>query len=205
MNGHKLRVAAVLAAALLVVGLGTLTGGVNAGDGGAISVLRNAAGNPVANVRLTQGVGTVLVRAVVHDLDAGFHGFHVHAVGTCTAPSFTSAGGHLGSAPGTIDHPNHPADMPVLLVNSDGTGEARFKTDRFDVADVIGKALIIHAKPDNYANVPLAVGQGGTTTAAQLYSPATTGTGNDTATGLTNNTGNAGARIACGVINPAGS
>jgi hypothetical protein len=54
-------------------------------------------------------------------------------------------------------HPEHTGDMPVLLVNSDGTGEAGFKTDRFalkNLFDEDGSAIIVHALPDNYANIP---------------------------------------------------
>ena len=64
---------------------------------------------------------------------------------------------------------------------TDGTGEARFVSDRYGVADVLGRAVIVHANPDNYANVPTRYAAGGpdATTLAR---------------------GNAGGRIACGVI-----
>lgn len=152
-------------------------------DGGAKALLRNAFGEPVGTAKFTQEEdGTVLVRAVVHDLPPGFHGFHVHATGTCTPPSFTSAGGHYN--PFGEVHPNHAGDMPVLLVNADGSGEARFKTDRYAVADLFdadGSALIIHAFPDNYANIP---------TRYAIAGPDATTLG----------TGDAGGRLACGVI-----
>ncbi len=158
--------------------------------------LRDAAGNPVGEVKLTQEDGTVLVRATVHNLPAGFHGFHVHAKGECIAP-FTSAGSHLGHDPATTLHPNHPADMPVLLVNADGTGEARFKTDRYEIADLFdadGSALIVHAKPDNYANIPKGAGP-------KDYTPNSDNPADsNTATGFTAATGNAGDRIACGLV-----
>jgi len=70
------------------------------------------------------------------------------------------------------------------LVNADGTGEARFKTDRYDVAnlfDADGSAIIIHASPDNFANIPA------------RYAP----TGPDA---TTLGTGDAGGRFACGVV-----
>ncbi len=120
----------------------------------------------------------VVVDAPLTTLSAGFHGFHVHAVGECNAP-FTSAGGHFN--PAGQSHPNHAADMPVLLVNADGTAEARFVTDRFTVSQIAGRAVIIHAKPDNYANIP-----------TDRYDP------DPDATTLA--TGDAGPRVACGVI-----
>jgi len=47
--------------------------------------------------------------------------------------------------------------MPVLRVNADGTGQASCVTDRFKVADLLdgdGSAVILHAGPDNYNNIP---------------------------------------------------
>ena len=169
---------------LVVTGVSLLvmTAGIAAGHGwegrSAKAVLHDADGHRVGVVKLTEVSGGIRVRADVHGLSAGFHGFHVHAVGDCTPP-FTSALGHFN--PAGADHPAHAADMPVLLVNADGTGLARFVTDRYTMADVIGRALIIHAGPDNYANIPtryVATGPDATTLA----------------------TGDAGARAACGVV-----
>jgi len=125
------------------------------GDGEAHAQLQDGEGNPVGAVRLSQdGEEQVDLRAIVHDLPPGFHGFHVHEVGQCEPP-FTSAGGHVNLE--DASHPEHTGDMPVLLVNSDGTGEAEFKTDRFALKDLLdedGSAIIVHALPDNYANTP---------------------------------------------------
>lgn len=143
--------------------------------------LYDRAGNQVGSVRfIQQGHGNVVIQANVHDLPPGFHGFHVHAVGECISP-FTSAGGHFDL--GGHTHKNHSGDFPVLLVNADGTANAKFNTDRFTVADLFdgnGSALIIHANPDNYANIPT----------RYVAAPDAT----------TLATGDAGDRIACGVI-----
>ena len=155
---------------------------------GARALLRDQAGNPVGVVKLTQErrEGKVLVRAVAHDLPAGFHGFHVHAVGECVPP-FTSAGGHYN--PGGATHGDHAGDMPVLLVNDDGSAELRFKADRFAVRDLFdgdGSAIIVHAAPDNYANLP-----------DRYHSHTEDVLGPDSATLAT---GDAGGRSACGVV-----
>jgi Cu-Zn family superoxide dismutase len=151
------------------------------------TLLRDQAGQPVGVVKLTQEAqGKVLVRAVAHDLPAGFHGFHVHAVGECVPP-FTSAGGHYN--PGGATHGDHAGDMPVLLVNDDGSAELRFKTDRFaleDLFDADGSAIIVHAAPDNYANIP-----------DRYHSHTEDVFGPDSATLAT---GDAGGRLACGVV-----
>jgi superoxide dismutase, Cu-Zn family len=93
---------------------------------------------------------------------------------------FTSAGGHLNLE--DAFHPEYSGDMPVLLVNSDGTGEVSFQTDRFTLKDVLdedGSAIMVHALPDNYANIPERYGE----------------VDQDTL-----KTGDSGGRIACGVI-----
>lgn len=154
--------------------------------------LFNAGHNQVGKIRLTQEAsGNVAVHVTVHDLTPGFHGFHVHAVGSCTVekdvPPFTSAGGHfdLGMNP----HGNHAGDFPVLLVQSDGTANVKFNTDRFTIDalfDGDGSAIIIHANRDNYANIPDRY------TAAGASTP-----GPDAATLAT---GDSGGRVACGVL-----
>lgn len=146
----------------------------------ASATLHDANGNTVGRLTLVQRSGVVEVRAEVKNLPPGFHGFHIHEAGVCAAP-FTTAGGHLN--PASQSHPAHAADMPVLLVNANGTGEARFPTDRFAVSDLFdadGSAVIVHASPDNYANIPT----------RYVAAP-------DAATLAT---GDAGGRIACGVI-----
>jgi Cu-Zn family superoxide dismutase len=150
------------------------------------AVLKDAGGNTVGVVRLSQEEDAVLVRAVAESLPAGFHGFHVHSKGECTPP-FTSALGHFN--PGGTTHGAHAGDMPVLLVMDDGTAALRFKTDRFDVADLFdtdGSAIIVHALADNYANIP-----------TRYHSHTEDTLGPDSATLAT---GDAGGRIACGVM-----
>jgi Cu-Zn family superoxide dismutase len=153
------------------------------------AALKDAAGEKVGTVKFEDDDDGVHVKVVIDaplvTFAAGFHGFHVHANddpanGTgCVAPSFASADGHFKEA--GQNHATHSGDMPVLLVNADGSAEARFVTDRFSVADLAGKVVIVHFSADNYANIPA------------RYSA----TGSDAAT---LNTGDAGGRFACGVI-----
>lgn len=171
-------------ALILIASLAVLTAPARASNVSADAKLYSTAGNQVGKVKLTQeGNDNVVVQVQVHDLPPGFHGFHVHAVGECTPP-FTSAGGHFDLNAHT--HRNHSGDFPVLLVNDDGTANAKFNTTRFAVADLFdanGSAIIIHANPDNYANIPT------------RYAAAPDAT--------TLATGDAGDRIACGVVEKA--
>lgn len=132
------------------------------------------------------GGDQVQVTVSTWDLAPGFHGFHVHAIGNCTvsdpAAPFLAAGGHIN--PGGDSHPAHAGDQPVLMVNRDGTASARFVTDRYEIPDAFdadGSTFIVHALPDNYGNV----------------------TRYGTPDGVTLATGDAGGRVACGVVGTA--
>lgn len=144
--------------------------------------LYGATGNAVGVVKLEQDGDSVNIKiAIDGGVTPGFHGFHIHAAGLCAAP-FTSALGHYN--PDAATHRDHAGDLPVLLIDGDGTAEARFSTDRFalgDLFDANGSAFILHAAADNYANIP-----------TDRYEP------DPDATTLA--TGDAGGRIACGVI-----
>lgn len=165
--------------------------------------LKSADGTPVANATLdfANGYATVTVETVAAGiLTPGFHGLHIHSVGTCEANSvaptggasgnFNSAGGHF-QAPG---HTGHPAsgDLTSLEVRSDGSALLTTTTDAFTAADLLagGKtALIIHEKPDNFGNIP-----------ADRYQQKGGAAGPDEAT---LSTGDSGERVACGVIESA--
>lgn len=130
------------------------------------------------------GSGKVLVTVQLQSttLTPGFHGMHLHMMGNCGDTGegpFTAAGDHIPMEPA---HPNHIGDFPSVMVNADGTAYMSFETDRFTVADLLdadGTAVMLHANPDNHSNIPERYG---------------------TPDEETLMTGDAGARIACGVI-----
>jgi superoxide dismutase, Cu-Zn family len=128
-----------------------------------------------------------------------FHGFHVHAndnpangSGCVADPSalsstwFVSADGHLSTSGQT--HGKHSGDLPSPLVMADGTARLKFSTDRIQPEVLRGKAVILHKMPDNFGNIPL----GTEPTDYTRNSPA--------ATERTAATGNAGDRVACGLL-----
>lgn len=83
-----------------------------------------------------------------------FHGFHIHAGDICTGTveePFANAEGHYN--PGNTDHPAHAGDLPPLLSNH-GYAWMSVYTDRFYPEDVIGRTVIIHAKPDDFRTQP---------------------------------------------------
>ncbi len=188
------RLGAAAVGAALIIPFGGAVQAQSPDPGIAHAAVAAADGTEVGSVTWTQGAGTVTVEVSVHGLPPGFHGFHVHAVGECVAP-FTSAGPHLN--PGGTTHPDHAADQPVLLVNADGAGSATFSTDRYAVADIVGAAVIVHANPDNYANIPDRYQAPGPSASPATSAQPVMVPGPDAATRAT---GDAGPRIACGVI-----
>jgi Cu-Zn family superoxide dismutase len=204
---NRLRTAGI--AAVLALGTGGFmltTAGSATGDTRLRADLVDANGVSVGKARLTfdDGRSEVDVRIKVSPSMAGFHGFHIHSVGKCEAP-FTSAGGHLGdnAADPTHRHRNHAGDLPVLLVDNKGHAEAEFDTSRFNLAEVLdadGAAFIIHAGPDNYANIPAT---DATTGAARYVNPNAVNPAvypNTVTDAATLGTGDAGGRAICGVI-----
>jgi Cu-Zn family superoxide dismutase len=164
------------------------------------TLLRTPDGTKVATAKFEfdNGYVTVTVQTTgVGQLAPGFHGLHIHQVGKCepnsVAPSggtpgnFLSAGGHY-QAPG---HTGEPAsgDLTSLQVRNDGAALLVTTTDAFTKDDLLsgnGTALIIHAASDNFGNIP-----------SERYTQVNGAPGPDQ---TTMSTGDAGKRVACGVI-----
>jgi superoxide dismutase, Cu-Zn family len=182
---RRILAGAVALASALAIAVAAASAGDDGVTARAEANLVGPAGALLGTVRLSERDGRIDVVADASGLPAGFHGFHVHAVGSRIGPAFTSAGDHLN--PAGLHHPHHPGDMRVLLVNADGTARASLRTDRFGLADLLdadGSAIIVHAKADNYANIP-----------TNRYDP--------DPEEVTLATGDSGSRVACGVIEPA--
>ncbi|MEI6486925.1 MAG: superoxide dismutase family protein [Sphingomonadales bacterium] len=140
--------------------------------------LLTAQGNTLGEVELLQKADGVQLIASVKGLPAGLYGLHLHAVGQCAGPDFTSAGPHFnpaGKAHGR-DNPMgaHAGDLPNIEVDAKGAGMLntelpglRLKDGAAPLIDADGAAVVLHAKADDYRTDP---------------------------------SGNAGSRIACGVI-----
>ena len=87
------------------------------------AALKDASAKEVGTVQLTETPRGVLLKVVLKGAAPGEHAFHIHAVGKCEAP-FTSAGGHFN--PGakkhglTVAEGAHAGDMPNLHVPASG-------------------------------------------------------------------------------------
>jgi Cu-Zn family superoxide dismutase len=167
------------------------------------TTLRDANGRVVGTVKFHINRNSMSVNAKLRPNAnverSRFHGLHIHANndpangrGCIADPAgpradwFVSADGHLSeSAQG---HGAHNGDLPSALVMADGTARLRFRTDRIEPRILRGRAVILHAEPDNFGNIPLG-------TESNQYTA-----NSAAATELTARTGNASHRVACGVI-----
>lgn len=177
----KLRIAAAGISAISLAACSSAGAPLRAAPAAATAhaVVMSSAGARVGTATLTQDAGgTVRIQMKVTGLPPGTHGVHIHAVGSCVAPAFTSAGGHFN--PGSMHHgmnnPSgpHAGDLPNMTVDASGNGSYDVTTNRVSLTpgahslfDADGSALVIHAAADDNVSDPA---------------------------------GNAGARIACGEI-----
>lgn len=142
----------------------------------AVAVLHATSGQKAHGVvRFTQSGDTVHIVAELSGLNPGQqHAMHIHEFGDCSAPDATSAGGHYNPE----GHPHalpaedvrHAGDLGNVQADAQGKARYEIQVKNITVAGtknpVIGRSVIVHAKPDD-GGQPV---------------------------------GNAGGRIACGVI-----
>lgn len=170
-----------------------LTAQINAPDGSQVAA---------ATIEFKDGFATVTVQtSEPGKLTPGMHGMHIHAVGRCEANSvgpaggapgdFLSAGGHF--QPGApVGHPGHSGDLSSLQVRPDGTALLVTTTSAFTREQLLaepGTAIIIHGGADNFANIP-----------SDRYQQINGAPAPDETTLAA---GDAGKRVACGVISAA--
>lgn len=149
-----------------------------------VTPLTSADGTVLGSVRLLQEAEGTRVVASVKGLPPADYAIHIHSVGSCVGPDFTSAAGHFNPdarAHGLMN-PNgsHAGDLPNITVIagarasgvSEGSIDAvrpglRLRDGAAPLFDADGAAVVVHAKPDD---------------------------------NMTDPTGNAGARLLCGVV-----
>ncbi len=131
------------------------------------ATLVSAAGRTVkGELTLTNEGTAVNIRGEITGLDPGKeHGFHVHEIGQCSAPDFSSAGEHFNPTKDQHGDPKsdkkHLGDIPNLKADKDGraTVDVSLKgatlVDKDDSPnEILGKALVVHAMPDDYKTQP---------------------------------------------------
>ncbi|MCE9789530.1 superoxide dismutase [Cu-Zn] SodC [Shewanella chilikensis] len=138
-----------------------------------ISLLSADGPSPIGSISLSDTAYGLVLTPNLKQLTPGVHGFHVHQNGSCDTSSKDgktvlggAAGGHFdpdGSGkhgyPWTDD--NHKGDLPPLYVDADGMAYTPVLAPRLKLADVKGKALMIHMGGDNHSDHPAPLGGGG--------------------------------------------
>lgn len=141
--------------------------------------LKSSKGEDVGQATFTQTNGSVRLSVEVKNMPPGTHAIHVHGVGQCDAPDFKTAGGHFN--PGAKQHGfenpqgHHVGDMPNMTVGQDGTGTFEYTIEGASLA-ATGENSLFHP--------------GGTALVVHA----------DPDDMKTDPAGNAGGRIACGVV-----
>ena len=113
-------------------------------------------------VTFTESGGEVAIVASITGAPPGSHGFHVHEVGDCSSPDFTSAGGHFNptdmphGAPSDMER--HAGDLGNVEVAEDGTANHEASSSMLTVAagpsSVVGRGVILHEDPDDMVTQP---------------------------------------------------
>jgi superoxide dismutase, Cu-Zn family len=147
----------------------------------ATAALKTAQGGDAGTVTAFHGPQGMLLRVEGRGWTPGWHAVHVHAVGTCEGPAFTSAGGHVNHADhprphGLLNNNGGPdlGDLQNVWAGADGVAHADvylatagLDARTADFMDADGVSFVVHEKADDYVSQPI---------------------------------GGAGARIACGVF-----
>jgi Cu-Zn family superoxide dismutase len=138
----------------------------------------DSAGKMIGTATITEQKDGVKIALKVSGLSPGKHGFHIHENGACTPPDFKSAGGHFNPLHKHhgIKNPQgkHAGDLPNLEVMEDGTAELTVVAGETTLGKGAGALLK----------------EGGTSLVIHAAPDDE----------MTDPAGNAGARVACGVV-----
>lgn len=177
-----MRIATLLATGLLTATIAACatTGGNGDSDTTLLGsgVIVGARQSMVGSVRIVQTGSGPELTVTVSSMPPGRYGIHLHSVGRCDAPAFTTAGPHWNPTMRQHGRLNpmgtHHGDLPNLVVAANGSGMVKAPfvgslTGNGGLFDADGAALVLHARADDERTDP---------------------------------SGNSGDRIACAVLSP---
>lgn len=130
-------------------------------------------GESVGTVKIESSQYGLVFRPELSGLDAGTHGFHIHAKGSCEPADKDGETIAAGSAGGHWDPKNtgkhgepwgegHMGDLPALMVDSEGQANQPVLAPRLkSLGDIKGLALMVHKGGDNHSDHPQPLGGGG--------------------------------------------
>jgi len=129
-------------------------------------------GKIIGIIKLADSEQGLVISPDLAELPPGERGFHIHENPSCATlekngkkVAGLGAGGHYDPAhSGKHAGPTgtgHSGDLPALVVADDGTATRSVVAPKLKIADVIDRAIIIHAGSDNYSDDPKPLGGGG--------------------------------------------
>src|SRR4029078_12109645 len=156
-----MRTTGIAAGSLLAVAIAFFAGCATMGGNQyrATTTLAPTKGNTTSGtVTFVQRGSSVHVVADIRGLKPNAeHGFHVHEKGDCSSDDAMSAGGHLnpdGKRHGPPTDEHHAGDIPSIKADDNGVATVRARIAGTllgsGAADIAGKALVVHASPDDY-------------------------------------------------------
>ena len=132
------------------------------------TTLHRADGAEAGTVTAYKGPLGLLFRVEGKGWPAGWHSVHLHAVGQCDGPGFTSAGGHLNHEEarphGLLNADGGPdlGDLQNIWAAEDGTAKAEvylagadLGLGGMDLLDGDGLAFMVHANADDHISQPI--------------------------------------------------
>lgn len=110
----------------------------------------------------TEGDGVRVMGTLTALAPNSKHGIHIHENGDCSAPDASSAGGHfnpLGNPHGAPGRGTHVGDLGNVTSNHAGVAYVdvwipRASIHRSSATNVTGRAVIVHANPDDLTSQP---------------------------------------------------
>lgn len=171
MTTKKIRVAMIAGAAVAAI------------SGTALAASKTVSVNAIDATGVGAPIGTITFRDTsqglvgepkLTSLPPGVHGFHVHENPNCgpgtgangQPAAGMAAGGHYDPK-GTKKHlgprhqEGHLGDLPVLVVDKDGSAALPVLAPKLKTRDLAGRSVMIHAGGDNYDDTPAPLGGGG--------------------------------------------
>ncbi|EFO15395.1 superoxide dismutase [Loa loa] len=148
----------------------------------AIAVLRGDTVSGIIRFKQDKESSPTAINGEIKGLTPGLHGFHVHQYGD-TTNGCISAGPHFNphnkTHGGPTDEIRHVGDLGNIVAGADGTAHIDMSDKHVQLSgpnSIIGRSIVVHADQDDLGK----------------------GTGDKKDESL--KTGNAGARVACGIV-----